>query len=590
MITERKPSTNGEPLTVQQRIEALQRRRPANPDFVQSTIEYGNECIAVTSERVEDVLTRQFPGTRDLVTRRLQEIVTSYRDLPKTSIIIENSGKFLEFPNNSRMYLNRLAEAVYNANPTLGVFPYIVALYPTKDPRYSRQRYPWFNNRLTKTVEIGELTLDDPRVAYPAVGYVTQVGKAFLTTKSREILGKAGTFAGVDTVERVGPFLDRISESVMQIRLDQTYIATGLATMHKITQEGNLDSLQAQLLLDIAFIRNTAFDQPKEFKQVLEPLIRLMAAGDWNEAFTHRDFLLNYFCSSFPAWRGRAYSESGEVTFDSFKDLARSVASGQLIIHDDQVPSEYRESFGNIFPKKVERVQHEREAEIIRNSVGLTNLAISEFAGLSGNTSMKVAHNRRFRVYADEVRTILLSPTLDEEERFRQFFALMMHINPKLKQENIEILYKSTKSKFTRAFIESSRSPYVVRTPTEKHVLGVELIDNKQVCWYKTDHTMEVKLKSGEMVVRSKKGMNAGNLMHSIILAAYHETTSRPSLTLSEAKLGLQRAYQSEMKRNPAIAQFTIGEYLRALLNSTKFSVKLEDDDPVIRFAKDLDK
>lgn len=575
-------------LSPQQRVESLSQRTPSGPDFAQATAAYCNECVEACIAKFGEVLMRHFPEVRQAIESKLQIITQpGPRRPPQTSFVTEGDRKLLEFPNGSRLFLNRIAESVYYANPELGVLQYIVSLYPPRNQQETYQRFPWFENRFTKIVEVGQFSLDDPRVEYIAVGYVTQVGKVHATNKARELLKRAQPFAGVGSAEGAMLFLDTIADAVKQIRGDQLFIARGLATMVEIGERVGFDDQQTQLLLDLAFIRNRAFDQPAEFRQALEPILRLIAEENWEEAFAHRDFLLRYFSNSFPAWRVREFRATGAATFESFKDLARAVVQHRLVMYDEEVPDQYKASFGSTFPKKIERAQRERNEAIVRRSVRLSNTIVKELAA----ETQEMVRFRFFREFSgereDEVRQIFTSP-LSELTKSVKFRTLCQEIDPDATDAFIRNFYDELKERFSQGPIIVEGPPYTIRTPFLSPILTVEFMDDRQVYWYQTTNIVDVRLRGGDRVPMMKNYGNFGRLLHNLILKAHQETPERPVLNLEEIKAALQRAYEKERQHDPIVAQFTLGDYLRALFSTVDFAVELTDIDPVIKFTREL--
>lgn len=529
MIPEQEISKNKPELTSQERVESLLKRTPSGPDFTQSTIGYCNEAIEASLAKFGDTLINRFPAYRDFVTAKIDDITKNqYRELPKNNFVLEGKEKYLQYPNGNKYQLNKLGEAIFLANPDLGIFQYMLTLFRALKPQDAPQRFPWFNQRLSKIAETGKLSLDDPKIKYIATSYITQVGKVHANAKTHNLLEKARLFGGVDNPEKINAYLDKVGEMVTQIKLDEYFIAKGLSTMNNIAQEANLDAKQTQLLLDLAFIRNRAFDQEREFRQVLEPLIKLTAENRWDEAFFHRDFLLNHFSASFPPWRSREHAATG-TTFQSFKDLARAVVNGGLIIEDKNVPDEYRKSFAEIFPRKLERARSENETKIVKESINLSKRIIRELA--------------------------------------------LTTINKQYKRLNAVFV----------------RSPYVLYTPNEQRITDIEIMDDKQICWYQTNSSLDVRLKDGKTEVVTKNRINFGRVLNNLIRAAYKYPSDAEVLNIQEIKNALESAYQKEKEHNPKIAKFTLVNYLKAITGTVNFGVKQTSKESLARFLQEFE-
>lgn len=543
------PEQGGQ-LNLDQRINHLLRKSPLEADFGWSYIEHATECIGLATDRYRERLVAQFPQLGDDINKRLRYIsAAALRHLPESGFRVEEGRPALAVPNRDNrdmtMFLNRIGEAVYHANQAMGLFEYLIATYPTKDPKYIAQRHPWFNNRLTRIMEVGSLTPNSAPIEYIGVGYATQIGKIAALDRSVDLLKRASTFSGLDSPERVEPYLNGIQVTVSKLKVDQSYIATGLHTMKDIAERSGWSEEHTQLLLDLAFIRNKAFDLPVEFSQALLPIIKLMSVGDWAAAYEHRDFLLRFFSSSFPAWRRSRYaSETGIQTFESYKDLAGAIVKHKVAIDGSEVPDEYQPFFSNVLSKKVDRAEHRLHEVILEESIPLSNAFVREL----GKTTAKLVSNRYPYYYYHKE-----NPFSDNQwEQIRRAQA-----------EGLPLL----------------------NIPTPRAVYIVEHQAGNQIYWYPTDHLVKVKIKDGQTDMRMKSHYNFSTLVRDLVLTAPRSDGKRPVLGSEDIIDCLERAFVE----NKEGYHFTQKEYLEALVSSLPSPLGEEEAKIVGNFIQDLD-
>lgn len=569
-------------------INQLIKRGPAGPDFEQSTIAYCDESVAIALTRLGEVLARQYPQITTESQQRLQELSQkTYHPLPSSDLMQENGVTYLQTHSGKRILANQIVESVYHANPRLGLFEYAICLYPTKNERYAAQRLPWFESRFSKIRKTADLHPNAPLAEIIACGYITQIAKNHATDNARGLLKRAVVFAGVSDPAKLSNYLDLVASQVSKVRFNEAFIAEGLSTIERLRLAERLDEKQIQVLFDLAFIRNKAFDQESEFRQALEPIIRVVFTERWDDAYLHRDFLLKYFVSSFPAWRGRRFQqESGITSFENFRHLAKSVREGKVVIHDDEVPEEYKKSFGDIFPKKVERARRERNLEIVQSSINLSNTVVRELAREWKISQSVRSPGEQIKLIFQNHQDLLYKLLTDGEDDFDHFMELIEEVDPDLTFSKAKSLYQELVR--LKELYTDNKPPYVIREQKRTTpVLSVELDDSRQIFWYPTEQPVDIYLR-GEHNVMSKNYGNFGRLLHNVILASFQENPERPVLNQDQLKASLNRAYNLERKRNPKIEEFTMSEYLLALINTVPFTFKPTEDDPVIQFVKSL--
>lgn len=367
-------SAEFQPQDINVHIDNLIRRVPSGPDFTQPTLKYCQDSISFGVSKVEDVLKRQFPSDATKISEALESTKLDFVPLPSSSLHAEEGKVYIISPSRgTKIPANRTLESIYNANPRLGVFEYAIALYPPTSRRFAHERHPGFDRRLTNVATTGELLLDSPLAEIMSVVYITQIAKISGVEEAKKFLRRARLYGGVASREQLDLNLQGIAEQVRDIKRHQAFIAEGLGTVNRIAEQNGLDENQVRLLLDVAFIKNRAFDQDEEFMQVLRPIVRFMSEGDWQLALAHRDFLLKYFVSSFPEWRQKTYQEeTGIKSFESMKEVIQATKKGELVIYEEDVPSAYQELFGESMMRKVARSERMDRLEIIRKSVNLS--------------------------------------------------------------------------------------------------------------------------------------------------------------------------------------------------------------------------
>ncbi|MEK7517753.1 MAG: hypothetical protein AAB583_04335, partial [Patescibacteria group bacterium] len=328
-----------QPQNINSRINDLLKRTPSGPDFAQSTVRYCQESITFGLGKIEKALKDQFPAEAGLVTTSLESAKSDFVSLPSSSLFAEGERVYLTVPSSGKKIpANRILESTYYANPRLGAFEYAIALYPPTSQRFAYGRHPGFDRRFTNVVKTGEIPLDSPSAEIMAVAYIIQVAKISGVEDAKKLLQKSQLYGGVASREYLETNLQNTVKQTYDIRRHQAFIAEGLGTIKRVAEQNGLDEKQVQLLLDIAFIKNRAFDQGEEFMQVFRPIVRFIAQGDWQQAFTHRDFLLKYFVSSFPEWRQRTYQEeAGVKSFESMKQVVQATKKGELVLYEEDV-------------------------------------------------------------------------------------------------------------------------------------------------------------------------------------------------------------------------------------------------------------
>lgn len=355
-------------------IKMLLRRRPSGPDFEQSTIAHSQECLESASLVFRTILTRQYPHLIPVIEEKLNPSIDVQAHRP--SFHKEGDKVFLVSPYGTKIPAITALHIVAKANPDLIVFKYAILLYPpSRNRKHTDQRFPGYNSRLHRIIiESQLLSPKSPEAKIIALAYITQVAKIVTVQKCQELLRKTQLFGGIAGADKVEPFLANVAAPVSEIRQDQLFIAKGLSTIDQIAKKANLEKDQVQLLLDLAFVRNRAFDSSSEFQQVFVPLIKMVAGGKWEEAFRHRDFLLHFFAASFPNWRVRRFErEQQEHSFESFRDLSAGILKGLLSIDPETIPEQYQAFLTKTMPKKLVMAEHEEEKSIITRTLKLSN-------------------------------------------------------------------------------------------------------------------------------------------------------------------------------------------------------------------------
>lgn len=339
------------------------------------TREYCNQIIETAAHQVEERLSVQFPSLQDIIHGQLSQAANVAVPLNR-SVFSADGNHFL---HNMRLQkVNQVSKAVFFASRSLGVKPYLLGLYPydeTPNPPGQRpgdfqelRRYPWFNARLGKIVEVGTLPLNSPIAEYIAASYITQVGKNYATHEADTLKDRTDAFEGVKDANGIKNYIDSFAQRVQTIRHHTQFVGLGLNIMANIAKSSGFDEQNQQMLSDLAFLRERGFDSREEFDAVLTPLIQMVARGDWNNAFAHRDFLLRFFGNSFPDWRvKKAHQDQTQtVSFNSMRDLIAAIRNGSVALEDIAIPPRYRE----VLSEKLAQIAWTRERSILRYSYG----------------------------------------------------------------------------------------------------------------------------------------------------------------------------------------------------------------------------
>ena len=376
---------SAQPETMRQ-IDQLLRRGPAGPDFSQATTSYCEECIAAAVARFQENFATQYPPNTLSGIKIALEAAANYfvPALPPNNFTTEDDQTVLSSPNCRPLKLNTVARAVFASAPELGIKTYLLPTYFFQPEKLTGNNQPvhyfWFNSRLNKIMEAGQLSVTDPKVGLIAVAYVTKIAKDMATNQARDLLVKAKTGSRFETFPQFQQYLKGVVSDITRIKYRECYIINGLQTLQSLTQSAGLDQQQQRLWLDTAFIKATAFDEQVTMNEVLEPWVKLAAESRWQEAFSCRDFLLKFFYSSFPDWRTREVREAGGLVYSRFSDLAKAIDKGQMTVDLAEIPEGYRTTFQQVLEKKVVREHRERLRAISKGSVELSNLILEELA------------------------------------------------------------------------------------------------------------------------------------------------------------------------------------------------------------------
>ncbi|MBI2012118.1 hypothetical protein HYS91_05100 [Candidatus Daviesbacteria bacterium] len=585
-------------------IDRLLARVPSGPEFTTSTIIYCDLSIAHASQRVISVISSQFPGQIPNLVAWREELINSSRRPHSSGFVIDNGGLYLRTPNGKHLPLNRVSEAVYHADPTLGAFEYIIDFYPTTNKHYAWERHPWFTGRIGKVVDIGGLAIDAPETKIMAVGYAAQIGKIKAVRASRTLLKRVNFFGGLGDEQRIPVFLETIGSMVGEVKTHQAYISKALTVMRRLAETYGFGEEDVRLLLDVAFIKNKGFDNPEEFRSALAPIIRLIGSRDLAEAHLHRDFLLRFFSASFPEWRRREFEEyTGQKSFETFKDLVKAIAAKRIHLTVEEVPQHYRELFGPLLSRRVERAERIRNVEVLEESVLLSNIVVKELDKETHILHLKaqIDTDLQSRIPLEPLSNefgklvdILTKENFDEEEKLEAFREVLRTAGSKMPERELVDLFDTLfdmyeyewKKFFTSRDREGDRGPMeIVFGGRNVRIIEVEMSSRKQIYWSPTTHPVEVRTKEG-LEFRNKAPHNFAQLVLEII--AYASTAKSTSkLGISELLSIFDRAYVGFKIRRPR-ADFSLTEYLEALystLNGEKEGSKVFPN-----FIKELEK
>ena len=566
-------------LSPKEKLGELLARFPSGPSFTQSTIVYCDECIEGALARINQGIIRQYPTLEDNVAWVIDKIAhKEYIPSAASDFSLDGQNLYILTPKGNKLRTISILQSVFSTNPRLGVFEYAIGMYAPRNKQDMRGHFPWFDSRFRKIVEIGKLSLDNPMAQIIAVGYLTQVAKIRAINHSKELAKKALSFGGITTPEKIVPYLKETESKVERLRSHQAFIGECLATIKRIAQENSLDDDQIQLLLDLAFIRNRAFDRDNEFNQVFEPLIKLITIGNWEEAYKHQKFLLKYFSDSFPDWRKREYQRKDTgLHFNNFRELAEAMRIGSLTLTQEEIPAQYQPFLIKAIPKKLERARKEHSEQIYQQSIKLSLVITKKIAEATRSMLFINKLQNRFGQKAEGIIKCL--STNDQNIGFERFSDLL-----KRKRHNSLISDETEFSLLKDQFQElesPAGPPYILRKPQEVRVLDISLHERKIVYRYQTDRGITKKDKQGHKTTVWENYDNFGQLVADLILASQKPpSTNRPVLPAKTLKKIIKQAWEREVKRNQKLAAFTLTQYLKAIIPQEY----LNEDSPISTF------
>lgn len=482
--------------TPDEKIRDLLVRKPSGPEFEQSTITYTNDVVEASLEKVLSVLLKKFPDAKEKVNEWAKDFIDTFYGgkLPEPCLLETEDGIVMATPKGKRIPAKPLTESVYWANPRLGSFNHLTAFFTPQGGQSWDCHYPWFNSRFGNILTTGGLQASSPEARIIAAGYITQVAKNRAADEAKKLLAKMQVYGGVTELKYLDNSFDKVSSDVKKIRHEQTFIREGLKTIDTVADEAGLDETQVQLLLDLAFIRNKAVTENDEFQDLLKPIVRLIADGDWEAACEHRDFLLKYLGKSFPDWRKRRFEkESGEVSFNTLKDLSRAVAAGKVSPDEMEIPSAYVLFFPDLLARKSVTEQRRRNDLIVNQSAGLSTALLHELFTCEGI-----------------------------------------------------------------GFPRDCTRP-----------LFVETMNDRQMLWYETANVREYRDEEGNVYLERKAKINVGKILHKVIDDGLVDIDGL-----------FDDLYERQREKDPRISEFTLGEYVRAVLAKSGFTTKEIDEDP----------
>lgn len=548
----KEPSTQ---TRIDEEIQDLLKRSPSDADNSQTTNSYTSECIRLTTEKVKSVFIRQYPDlvyVQEQLTDIARRTLINHRS---SDLLLEDDKKFLKTPN-SQIEANAIVTSASHANPDLIQFKYAITTYgfPKKDSPYAK--FPGFNQRLQKIMEVGNLKEDSPEAQILAVSFLTQAAKHLSVDKAKVLLKKIRLFGGINGEQNIQPFIDRLSTDTMNIQFDQSYISRGLNTVSEIASGANLDENQVWLLQDLAFMKADGFSDYEEFNKAIAPIATAVGRGDWESAFKQRDFLLKYFSATFPEWRSKKHQkQTAERTYKDFKDLAKAVLREDISSEDVDVPPKYMEFMQEYLPKKLKTAEKNRDNELATQSVPLSNSILKELA--KETATMLFADYLKNQHYKNPITLIEIISKAPSPEDFNQFLIFLEKERPSMTLENARRLFASL-TRMARNATGINQRPYLLRTPRPIDVGDITLDhEGKQITYSPTE----------------RRTVYFGDLLSTIIKASKFHQEGRPILSAAILKKALKRAYELQKSDNPDL-DYTLLEYLDVVIRKSAGSKK----------------
>lgn len=570
------------------KIDQHLRRRPAAPNFPQSTLSYTNRAIRLASAQAAAVLTDRYPHLGPEVAAKLgQRYIPDIPAGTDPALFEDEGAVFLRTPDGRSFQANKILTAVHAVNPKT-VSPEIgLSLYPPTGKRDPITKYPGFEIRFRRILEVGELDLDHPVVQTTALGFVTQVAKNLATQHSRELLKNTRYFAGFEDPLKAERYIDGLRDSIQSVRVHQAHVVEGLNTLRSMTAAAGYDSDQVLHILDMAFLSNKAFDRSDEFTHALEPMIRLISRGEWEQAYQHTGFLLRFFARSFPAWRVAENEEkTGEKSFDSLRKLAVAVAKNEVVLQPEEIPPGMTPIFEGKFKTKVEKVQTERETKIIKDSVTLSRRVLEGIAGAGDpKEGMRRYLNILFKDQAAAVVALLMHPKADESYKYAQYRQIFAELYPRIEGSRVDTLFYDLLEDL-RPVISPKPESVLVFTPSPVAVVDVRHVNKGQLYRFTNDKSLDIFARGKPPVSMANKRGPLGKLLYDVLRVNMGSDNAHPLIDPILLTDALTTAYEEERQAKPRATDYSLGEYLNIVI--TDAGVEIPDTDPVRDFISRL--
>lgn len=370
--------------------------------------------------------------------------------------------------------------------------------------------------------------------------------------------------------------LGRIIDRLHAIRLGQTYISLGVTTQQTVSKHADINEQQLQLIMDVAFIRAKGLENSEESHQMIDPIIRLIAIGNFDQAAYHRDFLLQYFTRSFPEWRTREAAEmSDQPTYPTIAHLARAVQSGQLVVDPESVPDKYQEFFGELLDKKIHRLERVRTREILTTTHSISREILQQLQ----TTYETITRNKRLNELRDRLKidhpevdaedidegfTILTESGYDPKTFQAVYRGIVLNVSPYLLEH------------LTDVFINNWESPK--KPATSRSFIDLQTVEGKPKIQMIPGNNRSF----AEGIHFYENQVSLGRFFYRLVEISFEKHFG---LNPAELQTALRDSFISAQNAHPKHSWFTQQEYFNALLS--QFTPSKPNPD-VIQFFTEL--
>lgn len=548
-------------------LDTHRHKTPGRDGFVTSIRGYCDKAIDLSLEKYRYILDREPGNVANEVAEKLTDIRSRWVAMKEAS--------------EKKWLATQIERAVIPKNPSLGVDRYTTGLQvptPSERRQLTLPRFPGFEQRINDFMEWSLIDVSDPKVQIIAAGFLTQVAKNYAVLGSKRLMERAHSVSRLGSDFSPQNWIATIQSQVDEIRQDERYLALGTQTMNQIAKEAGLEEEQIDLLLDVAFIKDpNERPDPKVIESFLLPLSKLIAEGNWEEAFVHRDFLMKYFSDFFPEWKVReASKQSGALKYRNFSDIGRAALSEGVAIDPAEIPDGYKQAFEGILGQKIQTTESREIREIMQQSLKLSEYWMIE---MSDAIKVKLWTNHLLKLeaknqYSDLPRKWIGSKSRNERYDTNAYREWRLAVGGDSSDEviNKEIELISHLQTMDIGFLHISYPQIPRATFGEDFPFRHE----KGKHYYLTE------------AITMGRGYkkNFGNLVSRVCLGSFEEE-SPYLLKEEEIIFSLRRAHELYLKESKS--DISLAAYVSAILESNTSAPHILNDERVRRLIKSIE-